>query len=435
MSFGSVRAALAGCVLAAALPASAQAPVASPASPPTPATSSAPSAQDAPVTDADRARAEQEAMTRTYSTDDALTSVKRSVQFLLDKQNPDGSWGTSTVESLFELNYSKASFYAWKVAGGAISTMALMKVDETPERRVALERALQYLVSTDRPKRGNDWDIDNNWAALYVFICLVEAANDPRFQSADWQKRFQERGTEYFQHLAANQEPKGGWGYYEGPVVGRHPSWSTSFATACVIPALVEAKEMGWPIDQKVIDGAVHYVQACALPNGAYQYDLRTVIPTNLATENIDNVKGSLGRIQVCNWALRKAGVASVTDDVARRGLGFFFEDHKFLDVARWKPVPHESYYANAGYFYFFGHYHAAQLINTLPAAEREAWHAKLRPHLVKTQMKDGSQADFPGSFYSWTYGTGFAILALELGLHPERFERARRAAKGKEAK
>ncbi|MBK7876492.1 MAG: hypothetical protein IPJ77_12205 [Planctomycetes bacterium] len=257
-----------------------------------------------------------------------------------------------------------------------------------------------------------------------MFICLVEAANDARFQSADWQKRIQERAVEYYQHLAANQEPKGGWGYYEGPVIGRHPSWSTSFATACVIPALVEAKEMGWPIDDKVLKGAVDYVKACGLPNGAFQYDLTTVIPSRIASENIDNIKGSLGRIQTCNWALRKAGVASVTDDVVRRGLGWFFEHHKFLDVARWKPVPHESYYANAGYFYFFGHYHAAQLIQTLPPAEREAWHAKLRPHIVKTQWKDGSQSDFPGSFYSWTYGTGFSILALELGLHPERFER-----------
>lgn len=381
-------------------------------------------AQAAPVTDPAKARAENEAMNQTFTTDDALTCVQRSVKFLLDKQNPDGSWGTSTVEALNELNYSKASFYAWKVAGGAIATMALMKVDETPERGIALERAMQYLVSTDRPKRGNDWDIDNNWAALYVFNCLVEAANDARFQSPDWQKRIRERGVEYFQHLAANQEPKGGWGYYEGPVVGRHPSWSTSFATACVIPALVEAKQMGWPIEEKVLKGAVDYVRACALPNGAFQYDLRTLIPTVVTGENIDNVKGSLGRIQTCNWALRKAGVAVVTDDIARRGLGWFFEHHKFLDAARWKPVPHESYYANAGYFYFFGHYHAALLINTLPVAERDAWHAKLRPHLVKTQMKDGSQADFPGSFYSWTYGTGFAVLALELGLHPERFVR-----------
>lgn len=383
----------------------------------------------APVTDPDAAAAAQAAMNAPCSADDVLTSVSKSVKFLVSKQNPDGSWGTSTVESLFETGYSKASFYAWKVAGGALATMALMKVDETPERRVALDRALGYLVSAERPKRGNDWDVDNNWAALYVFIALVEAANDARFQTPEWSAKIRARGIEYFEHLAANQEPKGGWGYYEGPVVGRHPSWSTSFATACVVPALVEAKSMGWPIDEKVLRAAIAYVKACELPNGAFQYDLSTIIPPRMTAENIDNIRGSLGRIQTCNWALREAGVKAITDDVARRGLGWFFEHHKFLDVARWKPVPHEAYYANAGYFYFFGHYHAAQLINTLPVAERETWHAQLRPHIVKTQWKDGSQSDFPGSFYSWTYGTSFAILALELGLHPERFERTAKVA------
>jgi hypothetical protein len=379
-----------------------------------------------PVTDPRAAQSEQAAMNATCTVDDALTSVNRSVKFLLAKQNPDGSWGTSTVESLFETNYSKASFYAWKVAGGAIATMALMKVDETPERRAALERALNYLLSAERPRRGNDWDVDNNWTALYAFICLVEAAGDARFQMPAWADRIKARGIEYYQHLAANQEPKGGWGYYEGPVIARHPSWSTSFATACVIPALVEAKRIGWPIDDNVLRGAVNYVKTCELPNGAFQYDLRTIVPPRMTSENIDNIKGSLGRIQTCNWALRMAGNKEITDDVARRGLGWFFEHHKFLDVARWKPVPHEAYYANAGYFYFFGHYHAARLIQTLPAAERDAWHAKLRPHVVKAQWADGSESDFPGSFYSWTYGTGFSILALELGLHPERFEPVR---------
>src|SRR6185295_2077292 len=74
------------------------------------------------------------------TTDDARTSISKAVGFLLETQNPDGSWGTSTVESLFELNYSHASFYAWKMAGGALCCMALMASEETPERRAGLEK-------------------------------------------------------------------------------------------------------------------------------------------------------------------------------------------------------------------------------------------------------------------------------------------------------
>ena len=81
-------------------------------------------------------------------------------------------------------------------------------------------------------------------------------------------------------------------------------------------------------------------------------------------------VKGSLGRMQVSNWALRRAGRAQVTDEVLREALASFFEHHQFLDVARMRPVPHEAYYANAAYFYMFAHCYAAQAINELPVLE-----------------------------------------------------------------
>jgi hypothetical protein len=348
--------------------------------------------------------------------DEARSALNRAVGWLISQQNPDGSWGSSTVESLHELNYSPASFYAWKLAGGAIATLALLGAEETPERRDALERALGYVLDAERPLRGNRWDIDNNWAALYVTVLLERAARDLRFQGETWRTRIAARAKEYLQHLADQQDPLGGWGYYEGPVVSRRPTWSTSFATACVVPALVGARELGWPVDPKVLERAVEYVRSCALPNGAYEYDLRP-IPRLNGGESINDVKGSLGRIQVCNWARYRAGDPRVTPDRIREGLQQFFVHHRFLDVARMRPIPHEAYYANAGYFYFFGHYHAAMAIECLPEAEREGWHARLRAELCKAQGRDGQFIDFVGSFYSYTYATGFAALALQAGL------------------
>lgn len=348
--------------------------------------------------------------------DEARTSISKAVSFLLSKQNQDGSWGSSTVGSFFEMNYSNASFYAWKMAGGALCTMALLAVEETPARRDALERSMRWLVENPIPKRGNDWDIDNTWTSLYGFNAMVMAARDPRFQAEPWSKRIRERGIGFYEYLAAVQEPAGGWGYYEGPAISRRPTWSTSFATACVIPALLDAQALGWPVDGKVTDRAVRYVQHCALPSGAYTYDYDPV-PRLTGGEGINEIKGSLGRIQTCSWARRRAGDPKITDDRIRWGLEKFFEHHRFLDAARLMPVPHESWYANAGYFYYFGHYHAALEINQLPEAEREAWHAQLRRELVKTQWGDGASQDFPGSFYNVTYATSFSILALAAGL------------------
>ena len=87
------------------------------------------------------------------------------------------------------------------------------------------------------------------------------------------------------------------------------------------------------------------------------------------------------------------------------------------------RPIPHEAYYQNAGYFYFFGHYYAAQAINLLPVEEREIWHAKLRPHLAKTQRDDGSTSDFLASSYMVNASSAFAALALLEGL-PARASR-----------
>ena len=84
------------------------------------------------------------------------------------------------------------------------------------------------------------------------------------------------------------------------------------------------------------------------------------------------------------------------------------------------RPIPHEGYYANAGYFYYFGHYYAALAIEQLPLEEREAWHARLRPHLIKAQREDGSTSDFLDSTYMITASTSYAALALQLGM-PER--------------
>jgi hypothetical protein len=254
------------------------------------------------------------------------------------------------------------------------------------------------------------------WTALYALVALTRAAEDPRFAGGALAAQIAARGRAYADVLRRNQVIEGGWGYYDDRPYTHRPKWATSFSTACVVPALAAAVRLGWITDESVLRRAVRYVDSCRLPNGAYEYDLNP-IPRLQGGEHINAVPGSLGRIQVCNWALAEVGAPRVTPDVLREGLGHFLDEHRFLDAARLRPIPHEAYFANAGYFYFFGHYYAALAANLLPREEREGWHARLRPHLVKAMRENGSTTDFLDADYDVLASTAFLALALHAGM------------------
>ncbi len=377
--------------------------------PTAPPNATAPNPASKPATTREPALREMDAKQATAARDKALA-------FIVAHQNADGSWGTHTIEGDAESFISVQGVYAWQVASNALCCIALMDAPETPERRAVLEKGLKRILSEPLPKRGDDWDVDHVWAGVFGAKVCARAAQDLRFSGPEWAQKFGARGREFVALLEQMQTPTGGWGYYDDPPFTARPKWATSFTTAAAIPALLYARELGWLSDPNTVKRAIDFVRNCSLPNGAYQYDLRP-IPWFNGGETINDVRGSLGRIQVCNWALFRAGQKSVTVDKVREGLALFFEHHEYLDVARMRPIPHEAYYYNAGYFYFFGHYHAAECIQLLPADERESWHKKLRPEIVETQRDDGSFGDFLASTYMIDASTAFAALALNLGV------------------
>ena len=346
----------------------------------------------------------------------AQVAADRALAFLVASQHPDGSWGSRSPDSLFDAQFAAETYYCWQVGAHCLATMALRRAPETPERRKALDLAVRWLVSTTMPLRGNHWDNDAVWSWLYGTVATTEIAGDARFQNDDWKLPLAARGKEFVAWLAKNQVPTGGFGYYDDPPYTKVPKWGTSFATSAVVPALGVALALGWLADDAVLARAADYVRKCRLPNGAYEYDLNP-IPRIRGGETINNVKGSLGRIQVCNWALHLAKDPETTTDRIRTGVQQFFDHHEFLLVARMRPIPHEAYYQNAGYFYFFGHFYCSQTINLLPMAEREEFHAKLRPCIVPAQRPDGSFCDFQGTSYMTTSSTAFAAMALLAGL------------------
>ena len=62
----------------------------------------------------------------------------------------------------------------------------------------------------------------------------------------------------------------------------------------------------------------------------------------------------------------------------------------------------------------------SVEVIELLPAAEREAWHRKLRAEVVKLQADDGSASDFLSGGYLEAGSTGFLAWILARGLPEE---------------
>jgi hypothetical protein len=81
--------------------------------------------------------------------------------------------------------------------------------------------------------------------------------------------------------------------------------------------------------------------------------------------------------------------------------------------MGRKRPIPHESHFQVAGYFYYYGHYYASLCINQLPAADRGTHYDQLTELMIKKQEKDGSWWDYPMYNYHQQYGTAFALMTL----------------------
>lgn len=365
------------------------------------------------------------------SREDVSEPIDRAVNFLVTTQRETGSWGIGAPESTLELGFALETYYSWQLASQGLVCLALASVPETPEIRASLDKAIEFLCTTRMSTRASDWDVDYVWTAVYGFSAIVDLLDDPRLASGPQAQALEKRGKEFLEVLLSHQALSGGWAYYDDPPFDRVPTWATSFTTAVVVPAMVKARDKrGWHIPPRVLERAVTYLQRCAMPGGAYSYDL-TPVPRIRGVEHINLIEGSLGRIQVCNWALVEAGDPHITLDVLRDGLELLFKNHAFLDHVRTRPIPHEGFHSNAGYFYFFAHYYAARVINLLPEEEREGWHARLRPHLVKTQWANGGMSDFLKTTYLVNASTSFTILSLNHGLAPQEREPQPDAADG----
>ncbi|MCR4414835.1 MAG: hypothetical protein NUV77_20655 [Thermoguttaceae bacterium] len=340
-------------------------------------------------------------------------ALRRGVDFLLSDQNKDGSWGSAhNTKGLNIYAPVPGAHQAFRAAVTSLCIAALIESGiDTPEVRRALDRGETWLLANlPNVRRATPDAIYNNWAHCYSIQALVRMhrrhAGDVKRQEA-----IRAQVRQQIDMLRRYECVDGGWCYYDFNAHTQRPSGSTiSFVTGAVLVALDEARALEVEIPQKLIDRALESMRRQRKPDFSYAYGeylkYRPMHPVN-------RPGGGLGRSQCCNLAMRRWGDRSVTDEVLGAWLDRLFARNLWLDIGRKRPIPHESWFMVAGYFFYFGHYYAARCIEELPTAERPRYQAHLAQVLLALQEKDGSWWDYPLYDYHQPYGTAFAIMSL----------------------
>lgn len=338
-------------------------------------------------------------------------SIRKGVDFLLESQNKDGSWGSPSLKGGVAIMAEIGSHHAFTVAVTALSVSALIEAggDSTDVRR-AIERGETYLLAElPKVKRDTPTLIYNIWAHAYGIQAMTRLAR--RAPEGERRARIEDVLRGQYKKLAQYESAEGGWGYYDFNAGTQRPaSSSTSFVNAAVLVAFAEAKAIGVPPPEKLLQRGIKMTQLQRQSDGTYLYG--TYLRNN-PTMPINLPGGSLGRSQACNLALRLWGDEKITDAEFTVWLDRLIVRNGWLSMGRKRPIPHESYFQVAGYFYYFGHYYAAMTIAQLPAADRPFYQDHLANILMPLQEDDGSWWDYPFYGYHKPYGTAFAVMSL----------------------
>lgn len=350
----------------------------------------------------------------TYQNEQALRdAISEGSQFLLQNQNEDGSWGTAQqTKGLNIYAPIPGAHQAFRLAVTALSISALLDVQkDNLAFQDTITRGKEYLLENlSNLRRATPMAIYNVWSHAYgiqALVRLYESSTDK-----DEIKKIRGLIRQQISMLQKYESIDGGWGYYDFNAQTKQPSGSSiSFVNATALVGLKEAEEIGITVPPKMVQKALDAIRRQRLPDHSYLYGEYL---KNKPRRGINRPAGSLGRSHACNLALQVWGDKTVTAKVHKICLDRLVNRNGWLDMARKRPIPHESWFAVAGYFFYYGHLYASLCIEKLPINQQADYQSKLSQILIPLQEKDGSWWDFPFYNYHQQYGTAMALISLK---------------------
>ena len=342
-------------------------------------------------------------------------AIRRGVDFLVAKQNPNGSWGGPTrTKDLNIYAPLPGAHHAFRAGASGLALAGLIDAaDQRPEVSAAIDKAAAW-TAAELPKlrRADQTTTYNIWGHAYglrAVTRLYQREGRPA-EKAAWARLAQD------QIDLANryEEINGGWGYldvFDGLTTDKPSGMPTSFTTATLLLAMAEARRsIGVKLDDRILTRSIASINHQRSPDFSYTYSFDHRMHPRI---DINRPAGSLARSQACNACLRVFGEKAVTDQVLTTWADRFLAREGFLSNGRKRPIPHESQFRISGYFYFYGTYYFTESVRLLPPETHSSYARRLAAILLDRQEKDGSWWDYPLYDYHQPYGTGYALMAL----------------------
>lgn len=319
--------------------------------------------------------------------------VQRGLTFLLDAQQPDGSWR-------IELGESKEA--GMRIAITAICMDALSRHPDNERCGEALRRGLEFIrknvKALDSPFDVNPTFNFNLWGMAFGLSHLFEAVQRWPGQKPD----VDETVRAMVKRAARFQLECGGWSYIKVDYDDDNAkSGSVSFLTAATLEGLLRWKSAGVSIDAGMIDrGVADLKQSFGQDDRlAYKHYGRYGAPGG---------GDSAGRSIQGRLVLHEAGVGSA-EDVLAAVKTFFAERHEYVKTRTNRG--HTPPTMIAGYYYYYVHHYAARALRLLTSDPGDC--AKtLRQAFAEEQREDGSWMDTVSG--GSTCGTAFVLIALD---------------------
>ena len=342
------------------------------------------------------------------------TSIKRGVDYLVSKQNKDGSWGGPTRTKGLNI-YAPVpdSHLAFRTGASTLALSGLLdSKDRRPEVVTAIDKAEAWLFEKLPKLRHLDPTTTYNvWGHAYGLRAIADLYV---YRTGDETKLslLKQLAAKQIEMLIKTEDVNGGWGYLDFDNHTAHFSGiPTSFTTATVLLGMKDAQEtFGLLIPEREIKRGLVSINKQRTPDWSfvYSYDHRY-----RPRYGINRPAGSLGRSQVCMAAMRKFGDERITDRLIEHWLHRLCLREGWFDIGRKRPIPHETHFSISGYFYYYGFYYATECLQMLPDDRQKNYIPHLARHILSKQEKDGSWWAYPLYDYHQPYGTGYALTTL----------------------